>query len=119
MFPKTLALALDKPLLAVNHMRAHILAHFLRDPKPEFPFLCLTVSGGHTQLVVVKSALEMEVIGQTIDDAAGEAVTVGGDPFGATRGGTRIVVVATAAASATQPRARAGSRRGVGRSRAV
>ena len=73
MFAKTLALALDKPLLAVNHMRAHILAHFLRDPKPEFPFLCLTVSGGHTQLVVVKSALEMEVIGQTIDDAAGEA----------------------------------------------
>lgn len=73
MFAKALALALDKPLLAVNHMRAHILAHFLRDPKPGFPFLCLTVSGGHTQLVVVKSALEMEVIGQTIDDAAGEA----------------------------------------------
>lgn len=73
MFAKTLALALDKPLLAVNHMRAHILAHFLRDPKPVFPFLCLTVSGGHTQLVVVKSALEMEVIGTTIDDAAGEA----------------------------------------------
>ncbi|GAC1371126.1 MAG: tRNA (adenosine(37)-N6)-threonylcarbamoyltransferase complex transferase subunit TsaD [Hymenobacter sp.] len=73
MFAKTLALALGKPLLAVNHMRAHILAHFLRDPKPRFPFLCLTVSGGHTQLVVVKSALEMNVIGQTIDDAAGEA----------------------------------------------
>ena len=73
MFAKTLALALDKPLLAVNHMRAHILAHFLRDPKPVFPFLCLTVSGGHTQLVVVKAALEMEVIGTTIDDAAGEA----------------------------------------------
>jgi len=73
MFAKTLALALDKPLLAVNHMRAHILAHFIQDPKPTFPFLCLTVSGGHTQLVVVKSALEMDVIGQTIDDAAGEA----------------------------------------------
>ena len=73
MFAKTLALALGKPLLAVNHMRAHILAHFLRDPKPHFPFLCLTVSGGHTQLVVVKSALEMVVMGQTIDDAAGEA----------------------------------------------
>ncbi|MDO7847130.1 tRNA (adenosine(37)-N6)-threonylcarbamoyltransferase complex transferase subunit TsaD [Hymenobacter sp. M29] len=73
MFAKTLALALDKPLLAVNHMRAHILAHFIREPKPNFPFLCLTVSGGHTQLVVVKSALEMDVIGQTIDDAAGEA----------------------------------------------
>ncbi|GAA4369764.1 tRNA (adenosine(37)-N6)-threonylcarbamoyltransferase complex transferase subunit TsaD [Hymenobacter saemangeumensis] len=73
MFAKTFALALGKPLIAVNHMRAHILAHFIRDPKPSFPFLCLTVSGGHTQLVVVRSALDMEVIGQTIDDAAGEA----------------------------------------------
>lgn len=73
MFAKTLALALGKPLLAVNHMRAHILAHFLCDPKPTFPFLCLTVSGGHTQLVRVHSALEMEILGQTIDDAAGEA----------------------------------------------
>ncbi|SHK94372.1 tRNA (adenosine(37)-N6)-threonylcarbamoyltransferase complex transferase subunit TsaD [Hymenobacter psychrotolerans] len=73
MFAKTLALALGKPLIAVNHMRAHILAHFIEEPRPAFPFLCLTVSGGHTQLVVVKSALEMEIIGQTIDDAAGEA----------------------------------------------
>ena len=73
MFAKSLSLALNKPLLAVNHMRAHILAHFIQEPKPAFPFLCLTVSGGHTQLVVVKSALEMQVIGQTIDDAAGEA----------------------------------------------
>ncbi len=73
LFAKALALALNKPLLAVNHMRAHILAHFIRDPRPDFPFLCLTVSGGHTQLVVVRSALAMEVIGQTIDDAAGEA----------------------------------------------
>ncbi|SES99421.1 tRNA (adenosine(37)-N6)-threonylcarbamoyltransferase complex transferase subunit TsaD [Hymenobacter actinosclerus] len=73
MFAKTLALALGKPLIAVNHMRAHILAHFIEEPRPEFPFLCLTVSGGHTQLVVVRSALEMEIIGQTIDDAAGEA----------------------------------------------
>lgn len=73
MFAKTLALALGKPLIAVNHMRAHILAHFIEEPRPVFPFLCLTVSGGHTQLVVVKSALEMEIIGQTIDDAAGEA----------------------------------------------
>ncbi|WP_375417762.1 tRNA (adenosine(37)-N6)-threonylcarbamoyltransferase complex transferase subunit TsaD [uncultured Hymenobacter sp.] len=73
MFAKSLALALDKPLLAVNHMRAHILAHFIEEPRPAFPFLCLTVSGGHTQLVVVRSALAMEVIGQTIDDAAGEA----------------------------------------------
>ena len=73
LFAKSLALALGKPLLAVNHMRAHILAHFIREPKPAFPFLCLTVSGGHTQLVVVRSALDMEIIGQTIDDAAGEA----------------------------------------------
>ncbi|RYU77886.1 tRNA (adenosine(37)-N6)-threonylcarbamoyltransferase complex transferase subunit TsaD [Hymenobacter persicinus] len=73
MFAKTFALALDKPLIAVNHMRAHILAHFIRAPRPQFPFLCLTVSGGHTQLVIVRSALDMEVIGQTIDDAAGEA----------------------------------------------
>jgi len=73
MFAKTFALALDKPLLAVNHMRAHILAHFIQDPKPVFPFLCLTVSGGHTQLVVVRSPMDMEIIGQTIDDAAGEA----------------------------------------------
>ncbi|MBC6990422.1 tRNA (adenosine(37)-N6)-threonylcarbamoyltransferase complex transferase subunit TsaD [Hymenobacter sp. BT491] len=73
MFAKTFALALGKPLIAVNHMRAHILAHFIRDPKPAFPFLCLTVSGGHTQLVIVRSALDMQIIGQTIDDAAGEA----------------------------------------------
>lgn len=73
MFAKTLALALDKPLIAVNHMRAHILAHFIEGPRPQFPFLCLTVSGGHTQLVVVRSALDMEIIGQTTDDAAGEA----------------------------------------------
>ena len=73
MFAKSLSLALNKPLLAVNHMRAHILAHFIQEPKPAFPFLCLTVSGGHTQLVIVKSVLEMQVIGQTIDDAAGEA----------------------------------------------
>ncbi|RPD50360.1 tRNA (adenosine(37)-N6)-threonylcarbamoyltransferase complex transferase subunit TsaD [Hymenobacter sediminis] len=73
MFAKTLALALGKPLIAVNHMRAHILAHFIEAPRPVFPFLCLTVSGGHTQLVVVRSALDMEIIGQTIDDAAGEA----------------------------------------------
>ncbi|WP_426492812.1 tRNA (adenosine(37)-N6)-threonylcarbamoyltransferase complex transferase subunit TsaD [Hymenobacter sp. 102] len=73
MFAKTLALALDKPLIAVNHMRAHILAHFIEEPRPQFPFLCLTVSGGHTQLVVVRSAMDMEIIGQTTDDAAGEA----------------------------------------------
>ncbi len=73
LFAKSLALALRVPLLTVNHMRAHVLAHFIRAPRPAFPFLCLTVSGGHTQLVVVRSALDMEIIGQTIDDAAGEA----------------------------------------------
>ncbi len=74
-FAKSLSLALNKPMIEVNHMEAHILAHLIDDesPTPEFPFLCLTVSGGHTQLVVVKSALQMEVIGETIDDAAGEA----------------------------------------------
>jgi N6-L-threonylcarbamoyladenine synthase len=72
-FAKGLALSLDRPLIGVDHMQAHILAHFISDPKPHFPFLCLTVSGGHTQLVIVKDHLEMEVIGQTQDDAAGEA----------------------------------------------
>ncbi|ANQ47480.1 tRNA (adenosine(37)-N6)-threonylcarbamoyltransferase complex transferase subunit TsaD [Flammeovirga sp. MY04] len=72
-FAKGMAMSLDIPLIGVNHMQAHILAHFIDDPKPQFPFLCLTVSGGHTQLVVVKSPLEMEVVGETIDDAVGEA----------------------------------------------
>jgi N6-L-threonylcarbamoyladenine synthase len=74
---KSLAMSLNIPLIPVNHMQAHILAHFVKktavQPVPEFPFLCLTVSGGHTQLVLVKNHLEMVVIGQTIDDAAGEA----------------------------------------------
>jgi N6-L-threonylcarbamoyladenine synthase len=72
-FAKSFALALDLPLIAVNHMHAHILAHFIDDPKPQFPFLCLTVSGGHTQIVLVKDYGTMEVIGETLDDAAGEA----------------------------------------------
>ena len=72
-FAKGLALSLDLPLIEVNHMQAHILAHFIDDPKPTFPFLCLTVSGGHTQLVLVKDYLAMEVVGQTQDDAVGEA----------------------------------------------
>jgi N6-L-threonylcarbamoyladenine synthase len=72
-FAKGLALSLGIPLIEVNHMQAHILAHFIDNPKPAFPFLCLTVSGGHTQLVVVRDYLDMEVIGQTQDDAAGEA----------------------------------------------
>ncbi|MDX1651946.1 MAG: tRNA (adenosine(37)-N6)-threonylcarbamoyltransferase complex transferase subunit TsaD [Brumimicrobium sp.] len=75
-FAKGLALGLGIPLIEVNHMQGHILAHFIDDEtkkKPNFPFLCLTVSGGHTQLVVVKDYLDMKVIGTTKDDAAGEA----------------------------------------------
>jgi len=72
-FAKSFALALDLPLIAVNHMQAHILAHFIDDPKPNFPFLCLTVSGGHTQIVLVKDYFDMEIVGETLDDAAGEA----------------------------------------------
>ena len=75
-FAKSLSLGLNKPLVAVNHMKAHILAHFIDQENhtiPTFPFLCLTVSGGHTQIVIVKDHNDMEVIGTTIDDAAGEA----------------------------------------------
>ena len=75
-FAKSLAMALEVPLIEVNHMQAHILAHFIETPGkpvPEFPFLCLTVSGGHTQIVKVKSYFDYELVGQTIDDAAGEA----------------------------------------------
>lgn len=70
---KAMAMALDIPLIGVNHMEAHILAHFIDEPRPELPFLCLTVSGGHTQIVHVRSARDMEVLGTTRDDAAGEA----------------------------------------------
>jgi N6-L-threonylcarbamoyladenine synthase len=72
-FAKSLSLALDIPLIAVHHMQAHVMANLIEDPKPSFPFLCLTVSGGHTQIVHCKSPTSMEVIGETIDDAAGEA----------------------------------------------
>ena len=73
-FAKSLAQALDIPLLAVHHMQAHVLANLIPgSPSPSFPFLCLTVSGGHTQIVRCNSPLDMEVIGQTLDDAAGEA----------------------------------------------
>jgi len=72
-FAKSLSLALDKPLIAVHHMQAHVLANLIAEPKPTFPFLCLTVSGGHTQIVVAHSPLHLEIIGETIDDAAGEA----------------------------------------------
>jgi len=73
-FAKSLALSLNIPLIGVHHMQAHVLAHFIDEPKPSFPFLCLTVSGGHTQIVLVKDYFDMEVVGQTNDDAAGEAL---------------------------------------------
>ncbi|MFB9843522.1 tRNA (adenosine(37)-N6)-threonylcarbamoyltransferase complex transferase subunit TsaD [Mucilaginibacter ginsenosidivorans] len=73
-FAKAFALAKGIPLIEVNHMQAHVLAHFIDEPKPSFPFLCLTVSGGHTQIVLVKDHFDMEIIGQTTDDAAGEAL---------------------------------------------
>ncbi|HEY9257381.1 tRNA (adenosine(37)-N6)-threonylcarbamoyltransferase complex transferase subunit TsaD [Chitinophaga sp.] len=72
-FAKSMAMALDIPLIGVHHMQAHVLANFIDDPKPDFPFLCLTVSGGHTQIVLCESPLRMRVIGETLDDAAGEA----------------------------------------------
>jgi N6-L-threonylcarbamoyladenine synthase len=75
-FAKSLSMALGKPLIDVHHMKAHILAHFIdneQDNKPTFPFLCLTVSGGHTQIVQVNSYYDFEILGTTIDDAAGEA----------------------------------------------
>ena len=72
-FAKSLALAVNKPLISVHHMQAHVMANLIADKKPSFPFLCLTVSGGHTQIVRVNSTSDMQVIGETRDDAAGEA----------------------------------------------
>ena len=74
-FAKSFAMGMQIPLISINHMQAHILAHFINEGKevPNFPFLCLTVSGGHTQIVKVESPLNMQVIGTTLDDAAGEA----------------------------------------------
>jgi len=72
-FAKSLALASNKPLIAVHHMQAHVLANLIPDDQPSFPFLCLTVSGGHTQIVLCESPMQMKVLGETIDDAAGEA----------------------------------------------
>lgn len=72
-FAKSLSLAFNKPLIAVHHMQAHVLANLIPDDKPDFPFLCLTVSGGHTQIVLCRDYLQMKIIGETLDDAAGEA----------------------------------------------
>ncbi|HEX4958354.1 MAG TPA: tRNA (adenosine(37)-N6)-threonylcarbamoyltransferase complex transferase subunit TsaD [Lacibacter sp.] len=72
-FAKSLALSLEIPLIAVHHMQAHVMANLIGEVKPSFPFLCLTVSGGHTQIVVCESPAQIKVLGETIDDAAGEA----------------------------------------------
>jgi N6-L-threonylcarbamoyladenine synthase len=72
-FAKSLAISLNIPLISVHHMQAHVLANLIEDPKPSFPFLCLTVSGGHTQIVLCQSPSNLKVLGETIDDAAGEA----------------------------------------------
>lgn len=84
-FAKSLSTALNVPLIEVNHMQGHILAHFIDDANencPEFPFLCLTVSGGHTQIVKINDYFEMELLGETIDDAAGEAFDKAGKVLG-------------------------------------
>ena len=84
-FAKSLAYGLQIPLIDVNHMQAHILAHFIEEDgftKPEFPFLAMTISGGHTQIVKVASHFDMEVIGETIDDAVGEAYDKSGKILG-------------------------------------
>jgi len=72
-FVKAMAASLNIPIIPVHHMKAHILAHFIDDPKPPFPFICLTVSGGHTQIVKVDSPMDYTILGQTLDDAVGEA----------------------------------------------
>ena len=81
-FAKAFALSRALPLIEVNHLQAHVLAHFADDPKPQFPCLCLTVSGGHTQIVLVRDFLDMEIIGETLDDAAGEAFDKSGKLLG-------------------------------------
>lgn len=84
-FAKSFAQGLNIPLIAVNHMQAHILAHFIEDEnqeKPPFPFLCLTISGGHTQIVKVSDYFDMEILGETLDDAVGEAFDKSGKILG-------------------------------------
>ncbi len=81
-FAKAFALSRNLPLIDVHHMQAHVLAHFAEDPKPPFPFLCLTVSGGHTQIVRVDDYLDQTILGQTLDDAAGEAFDKSGKLLG-------------------------------------
>lgn len=79
---KAISYALDLPLIEVHHMHAHVLAHYATEDRPPFPFLCLTVSGGHTQIVLVKSYTDLKILGTTIDDAAGEAFDKTGKMLG-------------------------------------
>jgi len=72
-FTKSLAMALNKPLIAINHLQAHVAALYIDHPKPQFPFMCLLVSGGHTQILLVQDYFDFTIVGQTLDDAAGEA----------------------------------------------
>lgn len=85
-FARSLAQSLGKPMVAVDHLKAHVLAHFIRDEEvravPAFPFINLTVSGGHTQLILVRSPLDMQLLGSTLDDAAGEAFDKGAKILG-------------------------------------
>ena len=81
-FSKSLSLALGIPMISVNHMEAHVMAHFAEQPHPSFPFLCLTVSGGHTQIVKLTDYNEMQILGETKDDAAGEAFDKSGKILG-------------------------------------
>ncbi len=93
-FAKSLALALNIPLIAVNHMQAHILAHFIEEngsKKPPYPFLCLTISGGHTQLVKISNAFTFEVLGETLDDAVGEAFDKSAKVLGLTYPGGPLI----------------------------
>jgi N6-L-threonylcarbamoyladenine synthase len=94
-FAKGLALSLNIPLIVVDHLQAHVLANFLdteeNKPKPEFPFLCLTVSGGHTLLLMVRDYFTMEVLGRTIDDAAGEAFDKAAKILGLTYPGGPVI----------------------------
>ncbi len=93
-FAKSLSLGLDIPLIEVNHMQAHILAHFIEEDgyeTPEFPFLAMTISGGHTQIVKVNDYFDMEVIGETIDDAVGEAFDKSAKIFGLTYPGGPLI----------------------------
>ncbi|MCS7077374.1 MAG: tRNA (adenosine(37)-N6)-threonylcarbamoyltransferase complex transferase subunit TsaD [Bacteroidia bacterium] len=90
-FAKGFALSKNIPLIAVNHIQAHVLAHLIEHPNIEYPFLCLLVSGGHTQIMWVKSPLEMKVVGQTLDDAAGEAFDKGAKMLGFTYPGGPLI----------------------------